>query len=523
MKHTSVVFTIVFLGIFVFACGNIGGPRLDIISGSENETLEPIIEEFSRETGIDVHMHYKGSVDIMLELEDGDIPFDAVWPANSLWISLGDKDRKIKHSKSIMSSPVVFGIRQSIAEELGFVDSAVYVADILDAIQNEEFTFMMTSATQSNSGASAYMGFLSALSGSPEVLTQEHLASAELKESITNILAAVNRSSGSSGWLKELFLESNYDAMVNYEALIIETNQELMRRGDEPLYVVYPVDGIVIADSPLGYVNNGDSKQEEAFLELQEYLLSAEVQDQLSDTGRRTGLGAISNSLNPQVFQAAWGIDTDMILSPMRIPSGEVIDQALNLYQTEFRKPSMTVFALDYSGSMDGQGESEMKSAMRLLLNQEDAGEFLIQTGSEDITIILPFSSAVLSQWTVEGNDQNTLNDLYSRISRMDPQGGTDIYSPVIHGLEYLASIPNLNEFQPAIILLTDGESNQGKSFRDFRMVYDSLNLDIPVFSIAFGRAQEDQLEELASYTAARVFDGKRNLISTFRKARGYN
>ena len=69
--------------------------------------------------------------------------------------------------------------------------------------------------------------------------------------------------------------------MVNYECLIIQANKELEARGEEPLYAVYPYDGLSIADSPLGYVDKGDDKQEELFLKLQEYLLSEETQNEI--------------------------------------------------------------------------------------------------------------------------------------------------------------------------------------------------------------------------------------------------
>ena len=32
--------------------------------------------------------------------------------------------------------------------------------------------------------------------------------------------------------------------MVNYESVVIETNQELLKEGREPLYAIYPVDGL---------------------------------------------------------------------------------------------------------------------------------------------------------------------------------------------------------------------------------------------------------------------------------------
>lgn len=233
------LFMVLLILLPLCACG-LSRDKLRILSGSENEALEPIISQFERKNNVDVEMVYKGSVDIMLELENGSSGYDAVWPANSLWISMGDKHHKVKHIESIMTSPVVFGIRESLAESLGFVGSKVSVKDILAAINNKELNFMMTSASQSNSGASAYIGFLYALLGNPETITVDDLKKPELKDAIRKLLSGINRSSGSSGWLKDLFLKGDYNAMVNYEALIIETNIELIKMGREPLYIVYP-------------------------------------------------------------------------------------------------------------------------------------------------------------------------------------------------------------------------------------------------------------------------------------------
>src|SRR5699024_280761 len=159
-------------------------------------------------------------------------------------------------------------------------------------------------------------------------------------------LSGVDRSSGSSDWLKDLFLMGGYDAMVNYECLIISANQELAARSEETLYAVYPYDGMFLADSPLGYVDNGDDEKEAAFLKLQAYLVSVEVQDQIQRTCRRTGYEGVAAE-NEDVFRSDWGIQPQRVLSPVRMPSTEVLMECLDLYQTEFRKPSLTVYCLD--------------------------------------------------------------------------------------------------------------------------------------------------------------------------------
>lgn len=68
---------------------------------------------------------------------------------------------------------------------------------------------------------------------------------------------------------------------------------------------------------------------------------------------------------------------------------------------------------------------------------------------------------------------------------------------------------------------MTDGQSDG--SFKEFREAYDQLDNNVPVFSIMFGDANETQLQKVAEYTNARVFDGRENLTEAFRAVRGYN
>ena len=497
------------------------GGRIRILSGSENQELEDIINACSEATGVDIQMEYKGSVDIMRELENGAPDYDAVWPASSIWVSMGDTGHLIKHSQSISMTPVVFGIRKSLAEELGFVGEDVSVNDILTAIQNGKMSFCMTSATQSNSGASAYIGFLYALLGKQEGLTAEDLQKPELQSDITELLSGVERSSGSSDWLKELFLEGDYDAMVNYECLMISANQELTARGEEPLYVVYPYDGLSIADSPLGYLDRGDEEKEGAFLKVQEYLLGDEAQKEIEATGRRTGYGGVSEE-NMAVFNRDWGIDVDRILSPIPMPEADVLMEALNLYQTQLRKPSLTIYCLDYSGSMSGDGRKQLVEAMRMILIQDEASQYLLQASSREINGAILFDDTILEEYLVEDPSDENLAALYQEIEGYSTRGGTDIYAAAIEGLEVLKNY-DLSQYTPAIILMTDGQSNGGTDFNDFTRAYDQAGLDVPVFSIMFGSAEESQLEELAAYTNGRVFDGREDLAGAFRSVKGYN
>ncbi len=493
-----------------------------ILSGSENGPLEKIVDEFARKNNVLVKFKYEGSVDIMLELQKNASKYDAVWPASGIWITLGDRERKVKYAQSIMTSPVVFGIRKSLALQLGLTGKDVKVGEILKAIREKKLRFIMTSASQSNSGASAYIGFLYALLGNPEYITEADLEKPELKKGITDLLAGINRSSGSSAWLKDLFLKGGYDAMVNYESLMIEANQELTRQGKEPLYLVYPVDGLVIADSQLGYIDNGDVKKEVFFKELQAYLLSEPIQHQLMQMGRRTGFAGELKNAPVEVFNPDWGIDPQKILSPIKLPRAEVVLKALNLYQTMFRKPSLTFFCLDFSGSMTGGNSDLVKKAMELLLDQDKAGKYFLQSSPADITFVIPFAGTIIDAWQVEGNKQPEMVDLLKKIRETTTDGTTDIYSPVILALEQSAMVDS-TKFIPAIILMTDGESNTGKNYADLETAWKNNRRDVPVFLIKFGDASDAQLAQIARLTNGAVFDGRKDLVGAFRKVKGYN
>jgi Ca-activated chloride channel family protein len=493
-----------------------------IVSGSENRELEFLLEDFCAQNGAAIRISYMGSLDIMNILNQGGGDYDAVWPANSMWISLGDTSFKVKHTASIYQSPVVFGIKKSIAQNLGFLSREISVTDILEAIQTQRLTFCMTSATQSNSGACAYISFLYAFLGGPEMINSDDLDDPVLQQSVAELLKGINRSSGSSDWLKDLFIASDYDAMVNYETLIISANRQLREQGREALYAVYPKEGVSMADSPLGYIDNGDAEKEALFKKFQEFLLSAPVQLEIQKTGRRTGFIPVSKE-NLNVFNADDGIDIDKTLSVVKMPDAATVEKALALYQQKLKKPSFTFYCLDFSGSMEGEGETQLKEALRNLLDQDLAKRNLLAAGEKDESVFVLFDSAIKQIISVSGNDPEELFDAYRQVASAKPGGGTDMYSPVLSCLVMMRDY-NTQDYINSIIVMTDGKSED--YFEEFSRIYREngmANLDVPVFSIMFGSADQDQLESLATLTRARVFDGKTDLITAFKNAKGYN
>ena len=216
---------------------NYNSKTFKIISSTENKDVEEIIHKIARKNDIDLRIDYAGTIDIMEKLNNGD-KYDAVWSSNSIWLYMLNDNIKISNSKSTSINPVVFGIKKSKAEELGFIGKDVYTKDILEAIKQSKLKFNMSSPTQTNTGATAYLGFISTLAGNPEILTEENLSSNELKTELTQLYSGVTRSSGSDEFLEEMFLKGDYEAVITYETSIININKQLEKQGKEPLYII---------------------------------------------------------------------------------------------------------------------------------------------------------------------------------------------------------------------------------------------------------------------------------------------
>ena len=447
--------------------------------------------------------------------------YDAVWISNSLWLYMLDNSYLTTDSKSIVIDPVVMAIKKSKSNELGFIDKEVYNKDILNAIREGKLKYVMSSVTKTNTGATSYLSFLNSMAGSPEVLTEEMLDKETLVTDLKDFFKGVERVSGDEEYLSEMFLNGDYDAMINYESSLIDLNKELVNDNKEPLYLIYPVDGVAINDMPFAYINNDstDLKKKEKFLKLQSYLRSDDAIELMEGYGYRSWYGGTNDSANKDIFNPEWGIDTSKYLKDMKYPSKKVITKAINLYIEALRKPTHVVFCLDISGSMYGDGLTELQDAMDYILDYNKASLDNLQFSDKDKISIVTFNGKVDKVFpTRYGSD--TLG-IIKDINNLDANGGTNIYAPSIEALKILAKETN-DDYTKTVILMTDGESNTGY-YRDLENYYKSTKSDVPIYSITFGDSREWQLSEIAELTNAKIFDGKSGLKQAFKEVRSYN
>lgn len=492
-----------------------------IISSTSTAKLDDEIIKYGQENGIDIEIEHYGDLEIVDILNEDSSTYDAVWISNSIWLYMLDNSYLVTDSKSIVINPVVMGIEKSQAEALGFINKDVYNKDLLNAIKDGKLKYIMSSVTKTNTGATAYLSFLNNMAGSPEVLTESMLENEQLKEDLKAFFKGVQRVSGDEEYLSEMFLNGDYNAMINYENALIEINQKLISQGKEPLYLVYPIDGVAINDMPFAYLSNDSTniKNREDFLKIQSYLRSDKMINEMKTLGYRSWYGGISENVDTKIFNKDWGIDTTKYLNDMKYPSKNVITKALNLYIEALRKPTHVVFCLDISGSMYGEGLDELQEAMYYVLDPIEAGKDNLQFSEKDKITLITFSDKVEKIYTTRfGNETyESINDVRSLYTT----GGTNIYSPTVEALKVLKTT-NSDEYTKTVILMTDGESNTG-SYYEVSDYYKSNKETTPIYSITFGNSNEHQLEKLAELSNGKVFDGKKGLKRAFSEVRSYN
>ena len=164
-------------------------------------------------------------------------------------------------------------------------------------------------------------------------------------------------------------------------------------------------------------------------------------------------------------------------------------------------------------------GYIQLLNAMNYILTQEEAEKDLLQYTEKDKITVIPFSTAVIDVWST--NNGALTDDLLNEINNLYPMGSTNIYDTSIKALEILNN-EDLNNYNVSVILMTDGMSNMGE-YEELSKYYKKIGKEIPIYSITFGNAYEDELQEIADLTNAKIFDGKTDLLEAFKEVRGYN
>jgi Ca-activated chloride channel family protein len=487
---------------------------LHMIAGSEVKDLEPLFPQIQDKTGVALDVTYSGTLAGIDRIRGGE-HFDAAWFANAKYLLLGDKERRVKAPERSMLSPVVVGVKESVAKRFGWTSGGTTWKAIASRAGDGSFRFAMTNPTSSNSGFSALIAVASALAGAPDALRASDVDTQKLR----TFFRGQRLTAGSSGWLIDAYLrdQEHLDGIVNYEAnlLQLDKNPDLKER----LVLLYPKEGIVTADYPLLLL---DPSKKDLYDKVVAYLTSADVQQQIVEqTFRRP--------VNPDVKLTA-GFPTALINEVSFPNSLASVDGILQRYLNEDRVPAHTFYVIDTSGSMQGERLDGVKAALHTLAGDDPSltGKFARFQNRERISII-SFSDAVTAPVDLEmrsADDARTLAAVRSYADGLRAGGATAIYCALESALGDAAKARAGDGARyTSIVLMTDGENNRCDDEGQFEAKYRALprDMQIKVFPILFGEGSPQQLESLATLTGGRLFDAKNeSLSSVFKDIRGY-
>lgn len=531
MNKTSKILTgIVALGIMLTGCsgGSTGtdtakladGPNvLRVIAGSEVSDMAPILADLKNETGVEIKLDYTGTLEGTQNVASGATKgkYDASWfPSNRYLALLDGGPASVKKEEKIMSSPVVLGVKPAVASALGWDKESPTWQDIVEAVKAKKLTYGMTSPVSSNSGFSALIGAATALSGTGDALTVKNIDS--VSPVLTELFKGQTATAGSSGWLAQKFAQSpQQDAIFNYESVLRSLTVE-----GKPLTIITPSDGVITADYPLSLLSSATPEKQALFEKASTYLLSEKVQQKIHElTKRNTKTSGASAAGATTAFELPF---------PNKLETAQTL---ISTYLSSVKKPSHMVFDIDTSGSMGGGRIDQLKSA--LLTMTDTAGGFnsFIAFQSRETINYVEFSNSVKNDKSFQIDDANrdkNLADIRSYINGLHADGGTAIYDSleVAYGNALKAKKADPESFT-SIVLFTDGENTNGKSYNDFVALYNQLVASnpeiksIPVFTVRFGEGATSELTGLADMTGGKVFDAtKSDLTRIFKEIRGY-
>ena len=492
------------------------------LSGSELESVQPLLPQLKKETGVHVQLVSSGTLTSVEKLQTGANGYDCGWFSHNKYLMLDNTVKGlVVASERIMSSPVIIGVKAAKAKQLNWsVDNTTW-ADVAKAANDGKFTFAMTSPASSNTGMSALIGVTAALSGSDSAIDDKAIAKVELSGfGKGHVLYA-----DSSGWLttafiKELANPKGPDGIVNYESELLRLNAQ----NNANLTLIYPKEGIVTADYPLMLFNPAKKAQYDKVIA---FFKRDDIQKSLmSSTFRRPVSPTVT--ADPVLFG-------EHLLVEVAFPGKmSTIDNLLMSYLDKQRRPAHVYFVLDTSGSMGGNGGiQQLRKAITGLTggDQTLTGRFSQFREREKITII-EFASQIKAQSTyVVSTDaaQRTavMGEIATYAQGMTAGGGTAIFDAVHAAYEMArASAKQEPGYVQSVVVMTDGQSNEGMTDYDFAEYYSRLTSDdksVRIFGVLFGSdASKAQLTALTRATGGDVFDGSQSLLGVFKKIRGY-
>ncbi|MEU8800400.1 VWA domain-containing protein [Spirillospora sp. NPDC048819] len=491
---------------------------LRVLASHELADMRPILDELRRDTGIELVLDYRGTVDASTALARGDDDHDLAWLSNDRYLQLKLREsggRRLRPlSREIMRSPVVFGVRPQTARRLRHSARSAKLswADIADGAAEGLVRFGMADPRHTESGLAALVGVATAAAGTGGALRPQDLACDRLR----GLFSGQTLTAPSTDELVDAFAaaEGRADALIGYESTLLSLNASGRLR--EPLEIVYPEDGIVLSDYPLLLL---DPSRRAAYDKVVAWLARRDTQRKIMNrTLRRPVDPGVRRDprLRTEIGNALYFPDW----------SG-VIDRLLANYDPSARRPGQVIFVLDYSGSMKGARIGALRTTFAGLSGADGSstGKFVRFYRGEKFTLIR-FGEDVRAERDVTISGPRDVGVIRGFLAADDFDHNTAVWSALDHAYGRAAELKRADPGRPVtIVLMTDGLSNAGIGLEEFLRRYSALSPEakaVRTYPIRLGEADPAELDRVAKATGGRMVDANASSLDrAIKETRG--
>jgi Ca-activated chloride channel family protein len=421
---------------------------------------------------------------------------------------------------------VALGLDSRVARRLGWDRKPPTWAQIARAASDKKFRYGMSNPATSNAAFTSLASVATALAGGG-VLKADQVNT--VAPDLRRFFSAQTMTSGSASELADRFAahfgkSGAPDGLLNYESELIALNDsgKLRRR----LSVIIPADGVTSADFPIALLNGVTPQARSAYTVLTDWLRSPASQQMIMEkTSRRP--------VTPRVTPDEKKFGKRMLIELPFPARRAVLDRLITSYLNSTRRQTQSIYVLDLSGSMAGQRIEALQNALISLAGgngQVSSSGYAVFRRRETVTLI-GYNDNVKSPRVFSIPAENPSREL-ARIRRaaadLDAETRNTATYTALRAAYRLAD--RQVRAQPgaltSIVLMTDGETNRGINQGQFRSFYRQLPREtraVPTFTVKFGPADAEALDQIARLTGGRLFsvEGTR-LVTAFRQIRAY-
>lgn len=486
-------------------------------------------------------------------------PRPVIWsPASAAWGSVlnqryetSGREPIANDSTPFMLTPLVIAMPEPMARALGWPDEALGWSDILTLARSSQgwadyghpewgpFRLGKTNPNFSTSGLSALIAQTYAAAGKTAGLSAEDLRKPEVIQYGTDVESAVVHYGDTTltflnNWYRADQRGNPYayvSAAAVEEKSIIDYNtgnpDGVLSQGEQPrpprvpLVAIYPEEGTLYSDNPLIVLDADwvDATEKAAAAKFVEFVQSPENQAKVLEFGFRPG--------NPDValsapVSAANGVDPAQPQTLLEVPDPAVAVAVLDAWADQ-RKSARVTLVIDVSGSMgepatDDTSETKLDLAKRAAIEALDEFKDDDEVGLRIFTTDLDAQGATFLDLIEPSRVGAVRENLATRIRDLVPLNGTPLYDVARNTYEQLAAAYDPARIN-ALVLLTDGRNDDGRTDDDGRQLDELLNTltagsegatsrPVRVFPIAYGGdADLATLRRIAEASNGAVYD----------------